>query len=88
MKKLTVYSGSWCNPCKILKSNLETVGEELQAHVEVEILDIDKLDRLQLQNLGIKGVPTAVLSQDGLEISRKTGAQSPTQLLQWLVDGD
>lgn len=88
MKKLVVYSAVWCGPCATLKRNLEAISSDLEGLVDVERLDIDSMDRLELQNSGVKGVPTAVLFVDGVEFSRKTGAMSQSQLLQWLVDTD
>lgn len=88
MKKLTVYSAVWCGPCGTLKKNLDAIAPDLEGSIEVQRMDIDTMDRLELQNSGVKGVPTMVLSSDGTEISRKTGAMSQSQLLQWLIDTD
>lgn len=88
MKKLIVYSAVWCQPCKTLKNNLDTITSDLEGLVEVERIDIDEISREELQKANVKGVPTAVLFVDGVEFSRKTGAQSQSQLLSWLLDTD
>jgi thioredoxin 1 len=69
MKQLIKFSASWCQPCKSLASNMKNVdfGE-----VEVKEVDIDdNFDEAKKYN--IRGVPTLVLLEDGVEVKRTSG---------------
>ena len=81
MKKLTVYSASWCGPCKQLKPTLK----ELQGEgYSIDIVDIDK-DQFEAQAKGITSVPTLVLYEDGVEIGRASGTASKEEIKSWLA---
>ena len=82
MKKLTRFTAQWCQPCQTLKKSLEALDLK---DVDVEVIDVDTFDKLKLQNLGVKGVPTLILQDsEGNELKRKTGSLTPQQLKTWL----
>lgn len=82
MKKLKRFTAQWCQPCKTLTKNLESLD---LTDVEVEVIDVDTFDKLKLQNLGVRGVPTLILQDsEGNEIKRKTGSMTTQQLKIWL----
>jgi len=69
MKQLLKFSASWCQPCKSLASNMKHVDFK---DVELKEIDIDEnLD--EAKKYGIRGVPTLVLLNDGVEVGRKSG---------------
>lgn len=79
MKKLLKFSASWCGPCKALSTIMH--GEDLG--VPVEEIDIDENSELAAQ-YGIRGVPTLVLINDGVEIARKSGIMQIKQLKEFV----
>ncbi len=88
MKYLKKYGAIWCSPCRTLDANLELI-DFTGNNIDLEKIDIDSITRLELQNLGVKGVPTMILyDEDGNEISRKTGAMSVSQIETWLGLGE
>lgn len=69
MKQLLKFSASWCQPCKSLAGNMKHVDF---GDVEVKEIDIDE-NFDEAKQYGIRGVPTLVLLQDGVEVKRTSG---------------
>lgn len=84
MRYLKKFGAVWCGPCRGLDVVLDQI-DFTTTDVEVEKIDIDSLQRIQLQSLGIRGVPTMILfDEKGTELSRKTGTMSAEALKEWL----
>jgi thioredoxin 1 len=69
MKQLLKFSATWCGPCKALAGSLKHAN---LGDVELVEYDIDA-DFDKAQPYGIRGVPTLILVEDGVELKRKTG---------------
>ena len=69
MKQLIKFSASWCQPCKSLAGNMKYVDF---GDVEVKEIDIDE-NFEEAKKYGIRGVPTLVLLEDGVEVKRTSG---------------
>ena len=69
MKQLLKFSASWCQPCKQLSGVFKHVDLK---EVELKEIDIEEDSELATQ-YGIRGVPTMVLLEDGVELKRHTG---------------
>ncbi len=71
---VTVYSATWCGPCKMLKPALKKAGIEFtDVDVDANAEDADKAK--------IRGLPTVVISNDeGKEVRRTVGMLSPKQI--------
>ena len=67
-QKILKFSATWCAPCKALTAQL--AGEDLG--VPLEEVDIDTNEALAKQ-YNIRGVPTLVLVNEGVEIRRMSG---------------
>ena len=80
MKKLTVYSASWCGPCKMLKPTLESLQSE---GYNIDIIDIDK-NQFEAQAKQISSVPTFIVYEGGVEVARGSGAPSEQEIKFWL----
>lgn len=81
MKKLLRFTASWCQPCKALAKNLESVNTNLP----IEVVDIDVHSELAV-DFGIRSVPTLVMMEDNIEVKRVIGVKSPKELENWLND--
>ena len=79
MKKLLKFSASWCGPCKMLSKVME--GQDIG--IEVQEVDIDENSELAAK-YAIRGVPTLVIIEDGVEIARKTGMMQLPQLKEFV----
>ena len=69
MKQLIKFSASWCQPCKSLAGNMKYVDF---GDVEVKEVDIDE-NFEEAKQYGIRGVPTLVLVENGVEVKRTSG---------------
>lgn len=80
--KIVKYGASWCNPCK----QLDKVIDSLSAQLVIEKVDIDT-DSGQdaAASLGIRSVPVVIkFDENGKELSRKSGALTEKQLLEFI----
>jgi thioredoxin 1 len=80
MKQLLKFSATWCGPCKSLANNFKHV--EL-GDVELVSIDIEEQSEKATQ-YGIRGVPTMVLLEDGVEVKRKTGVLMADQIQEFI----
>lgn len=79
MKKVLKFSASWCGPCKMLSKVLE----EVNSPIEIEEIDIDQnLDLARQHN--IRGVPTLVMYNNGMEVKRVSGLLNKAEIENWL----
>ena len=80
MKQLLKFSATWCGPCKSLANNFKhvTLGD-----VELVSIDVDEqVDKAKEYN--IRGVPTMVLLEDGIEVKRKSGVIMADQIEEFI----
>ena len=76
MKQLYKFSASWCQPCKSLAGNMKHVD-----FGDVELIEIDiDYDGDKAAEFKIRGVPTLVFMQDGVEVRRKSGVLMADQI--------
>lgn len=68
-KVVVKFSAPWCGPCKALAGNLKYVN---WGDVKLVEVDIDE-DMETAKQFHVRGVPTMVLLNDGVEIDRKSG---------------
>ena len=67
--KIYRFTASWCQPCKALAGNMKYVDF---GDVEVKEIDIDE-NFEEAKQYGIRGVPTLVLVENGVEVKRTSG---------------
>ena len=79
MKKVELYSASWCSSCDVVKP----IVEKLE-NVEVEIIDVEK-ETDRAVSLGIRNIPIVrVLDESGEEVHRFVGKVSKEEILFYL----
>jgi len=69
MKKLLYFSAPWCGPCR----QLGPIMEEIAQQATVQKINVDAQPELA-QRYGIRNIPTVILVNDDVEVSRKVGA--------------
>ncbi|MDO8607551.1 MAG: thioredoxin [Phaeospirillum sp.] len=77
------FWATWCGPCKQLGPALEKVVREAKGAVRMVKIDVDKNQDLAAQ-LRIQTVPTVYAFKDGRPVDAFTGAQSESQLRQFI----
>lgn len=79
VKTLMIFSAAWCGPCKAMKLQMKDL--ELPVN-EILNIDVDECSE-ESHSRGIRGVPTIILLEDGVEVRRTTGFQGPSKLVEF-----
>lgn len=84
MKQLLKFGATWCGPCKALSGSLKYAD---LGDVELVEIDIDEQFDKSTE-FGIRGVPTLVLIEDGVEIRRKSGMMMADDIEKFIKEGN
>jgi thioredoxin len=71
------FSADWCAPCRAIAPELEQLARS--EAVRVVKVDVDEASDLA-QELGVRGIPTVVRFDAGLETARSVGLASAGEL--------
>ena len=73
----------WCGPCHIVAPAVERLSNELAGRLKAVKVNTDLEPGLQ-ERFGIRGIPTLVLVDHGMERDRITGAMGADALRKWV----
>lgn len=73
------FWAAWCAPCRAMEPALLRAGEEFKGKVDLWRINADEQPEV-LHALKIYGIPTMVLFQNGQELARRSGGQTPADL--------
>lgn len=73
----------WCGPCKAMAPAYEEAAKSLEPEVRLLKLNSDNEPQISAR-LGIRGIPTMILMQNGNEIARTSGAMPAGQIVSWV----
>lgn len=76
---LVDFHADWCGPCKMQSPILEELKNEMGETLTVVKIDVDQNQSLA-QNLGVRGIPTLMLFQQGELKWQGTGVQTKQTL--------
>jgi putative thioredoxin len=76
MKNVFYFTADWCNPCKKTRPVVEELKKE---GFQFQMIDVD-YEQLLAKQFQVKSIPTFILLEDGKELDRVTGAQTRTEL--------
>ena len=77
MSHVLYFTADWCNPCKKVKPIVEEMNKD--SIIKFQMIDVD-LEMELTKKFEIRSVPTFILTKNGKEIKRTTGAQTREQL--------
>ena len=78
---LVDFSATWCGPCKMLESELESIEDK----IKIVKVDIDKFQKLT-QEYRIMIVPTMIFYKDGKKVNEVVGYHTSDELLE-IING-
>lgn len=84
---LVDFWADWCAPCHALSPHLERVIHEMDGKILLAKLEVDEGENMRLAGqFRLRGFPTVILFQQGIERARFSGTRSTHQISDWLRD--
>jgi len=81
---LVDFWAEWCAPCKMIASAVESIADEYDGRLRVAKMDVDANPDTP-QGLGIMGIPTLILFENGEEKTRIVGYRPKDALAEALI---
>ena len=75
------FSATWCGPCKAFKPVMNEIAGE---GYSIEFIDVDQ-EQNKAVKYNVRSVPTTVIEENGVEVTRFVGAIPKQQVLQKLL---
>ncbi|QJQ95398.1 MULTISPECIES: thioredoxin [Halomonadaceae] len=80
---LLKFWAPWCGPCKMMAPVVDEVAEERSESLKVVSVNVDDAPEIAAEH-GVRGVPTVMLFKSGAKVASLVGAQSKSQLAQFI----
>lgn len=77
------FFATWCQPCKVQSSVLNTVKENIGTATRIIKVDVDQYPALANQ-YGVRGVPTLAIFKQGEMLWKESGVHDVNTLTQLL----
>ncbi|MEX1117221.1 MAG: thioredoxin [Terrimicrobiaceae bacterium] len=75
------FYADWCPPCKTMKPVVREFANEFRGQITVLEIDVDESPGLARQ-YNVRSIPTFVVTRDGKEVNRRSGAMPKEGLIQ------
>ena len=82
---LVDFYATWCGPCKMMASVLESVDSK--NIIDIAKVNIDEERQLAIET-GIEVIPTLLLFKEGKEIKRSSGFMTEQELIKWVSEDE
>lgn len=73
----------WCGPCRMMARAYEQAAAQLEPSTRLAKLNTEAFPQPSAQ-FNIRSIPTMVLSRDGKEVARQSGAMSGADIVRWV----
>ena len=80
---LVDFWADWCGPCKMMAPAFAEASSKLEPNAILAKLNTEQAQQTAAQ-FSIRSIPSLILFKNGKEISRKAGAMSAPQIIQWV----
>ncbi|WP_110668577.1 thioredoxin [Salinicola halophilus] len=80
---LLKFWAPWCGPCKMMAPVVDEVASEKGDDIKVVSVNVDDAPEIASEH-GVRGVPTVMLFKSGAKVASLVGAQSKSQLTQFI----
>ena len=81
-KVLIDFYAPWCAPCKMIAPVVEQIAQE---HQDIKVIKINADNSQALMTkLGIRGIPTLLLMNNGERVATQVGAASVSQVKKFI----
>ena len=74
------FYATWCGPCQMLGPILKNVKDSIGDRVTIIKIDVDKNEEIATK-YRIKGVPTMMLFQNGVQLWRQSAVLSKEEII-------
>lgn len=81
-KVLVDFYATWCGPCKMMASVIDTLKDELQGY-EICKIDVDKCPNLS-REYGVMSIPNLFIFENGQVIKNEMGFKTAEELKEFL----
>ncbi|WP_396177493.1 thioredoxin [Flavobacterium sp.] len=82
---LVDFFATWCGPCQMLLPVLNQVKDSLQDRITIIKIDVDKNQELA-QKQQVRGVPTMMLFQNGIQLWRQSGVLTKEEIIKIILE--
>jgi thioredoxin 1 len=79
------FYATWCGPCQMLGPILMQVKDSLGERISIIKIDVDKNQAIAAQHQ-VRGVPTMMLYQNGVQLWRQSGVLSKEELIKIILE--
>lgn len=82
---LVDFFATWCGPCQMLSPTLKQVKDQLGERVSIIKIDVDKNPEIA-ETYRVRGVPTMMLFQNGVQLWRQSGVLSKDEIVKTILE--
>ena len=82
---LVDFWADWCGPCIVIAPILEKITADYNGAFQIAKLEVDEEDNMKLAGkYQVRGFPTIILFEKGVEVERFSSAQSYSYIEQFI----
>jgi len=82
---LVDFWADWCGPCIVIAPVLEKIASDYNGSIKIAKLEVDEGENMKLAGkYQVRGFPTIILFENGIEVERFSSAQSYSYIDQFI----
>lgn len=84
MNKVTLITSEGCIGCEIMKSSIKSAMKKTKVDIEIEEIDIRKVNNVFIKKFHIEDTPCALFFKDDKFLFKKIGSVPEVVVVQWI----